>query len=194
MYLHQDCSSIGTRDEREKIPFWSIVAIPLRLVLVGLGFCRVTSANRCRYDENRHKDHSCSYNQNKAYVVFSAMGSFFVPLVVVVYVYFKISCVIAERHNKLEALNGPKLKVNDSAGRTAVVPQCLGFECSGNCETKTLWKNNRTRLSTKNYPPPLTLNPVQKNRLLLIYYGKFVFKRTTIADGRPGCREQTYSA
>lgn len=39
------------------------------------------------------------------------MGSFFVPLVVVVYVYFKISCVIAERHNKLEALNGPTLKV-----------------------------------------------------------------------------------
>lgn len=66
---------------------------------------------RCRYDENRHKDQSCSYNQNKAYVVFSAMGSFFVPLVVVVYVYFKISCVIAERHNKLEALNGPKSKV-----------------------------------------------------------------------------------
>lgn len=64
-----------------------------------------------RYDENRHKNHSCLYNQNKAYVVFSAMGSFFVPLVVVVYVYFKISCVIAERHNKLEALNGPKLKV-----------------------------------------------------------------------------------
>jgi len=68
----------------------------------------------CRYDENRHKNQSCSYNQNKGYVVFSAMGSFFVPLVVVVYVYFKISCVIAERHNKLEALNGPKLKVTGS--------------------------------------------------------------------------------
>lgn len=64
-----------------------------------------------RYDENRHNNKSCTYNQNKVYVVFSAMGSFFLPLVVVVYVYLKISCVIAERHNKLEALNGQKLKV-----------------------------------------------------------------------------------
>lgn len=64
------------------------------------------------YDENRHNNNSCTYNQNKVYVVFSAMGSFFVPLVVVVYVYLKISCVIAERHNKLEALNGQKLKIS----------------------------------------------------------------------------------
>jgi hypothetical protein len=72
---------------------------------------------RCsRYDENRHSNHGCTYNQNQAYVVFSAMGSFFLPLIVVVYVYLKISCVIAERHNKLEALNGQKLKVNIVSG------------------------------------------------------------------------------
>ncbi|XP_050534198.1 octopamine receptor-like isoform X2 [Daktulosphaira vitifoliae] len=64
------------------------------------------------YDENRHKNKKCGYNQNKGYVVFSAMGSFFVPLVVVVYVYFKISCVIAQRHQNLEALNAPKLKIS----------------------------------------------------------------------------------
>lgn len=64
-----------------------------------------------RYDEKRHSSDICTYNQNKVYVVFSAMGSFFLPLIVVVYVYLKISCVIAERHNKLEALNGQKLKV-----------------------------------------------------------------------------------
>ncbi|XP_050436086.1 octopamine receptor 1-like [Adelges cooleyi] len=76
------------------------------------------------YDENRHKNKKCGYNQNKGYVVFSAMGSFFVPLVVVVYVYFKISCVIAQRHQNLEALNGPKLKISryshDSIDRAAV--------------------------------------------------------------------------
>ncbi|VVC33145.1 Neuropeptide Y receptor family,G protein-coupled receptor, rhodopsin-like,GPCR, rhodopsin-like, 7TM [Cinara cedri] len=63
------------------------------------------------YDETHHKDNLCSYNQNKWYVLFSAMLSFFLPFGVVVFVYFKISRVINERHNRLEALNGPKLKI-----------------------------------------------------------------------------------
>ncbi|XP_015368899.1 PREDICTED: octopamine receptor-like isoform X1 [Diuraphis noxia] len=64
------------------------------------------------YDKERTITDNCTYNQNPGYVVFSAMGSFFLPLIVVVYVYLKISCVIAERHNKLEALNGQKLKIS----------------------------------------------------------------------------------
>uniref|UniRef100_A0A8D8YL49 Octopamine receptor n=1 Tax=Cacopsylla melanoneura TaxID=428564 RepID=A0A8D8YL49_9HEMI len=57
------------------------------------------------YDKDRHRDKKCGYNQNRGYVVFSGMGSFFIPLLVVLYVYAKISCVIARRHNNLEALN-----------------------------------------------------------------------------------------
>jgi hypothetical protein len=54
----------------------------------------------------------CEYNDNKGYVVFSAMGSFFVPLTVMLYVYARISCVIAQRHDNLEALNNsaPQVK------------------------------------------------------------------------------------
>lgn len=59
----------------------------------------------CRFkDENKDKT-KCEYNENKAYVVFSAMGSFFVPLTVMLYVYARISCVIAQRHENLEAMN-----------------------------------------------------------------------------------------
>ncbi|XP_054276927.1 probable G-protein coupled receptor No18 [Macrosteles quadrilineatus] len=54
----------------------------------------------------------CEYNDNKGYVVFSAMGSFFVPLTVMLYVYARISCVIAQRHDNLEAMNNstPQVK------------------------------------------------------------------------------------
>lgn len=58
---------------------------------------------------DRHKNKTCTYNQNKFYVVFSALGSFFLPLVVMLYVYVKISRVIASRHKTL--LNQPVRKV-----------------------------------------------------------------------------------
>nr|CAD7577733.1 unnamed protein product [Timema californicum] len=58
------------------------------------------------YDKDRHiNSTSCTYNQNVGYVVFSAMGSFFIPLIVMLYVYARISCVIAHRHSQLTALD-----------------------------------------------------------------------------------------
>ncbi|KAJ9587738.1 hypothetical protein L9F63_018827, partial [Diploptera punctata] len=57
------------------------------------------------YDPDHHKNKTCRYNHNKGYVVFSAMGSFFIPLTVMVYVYARISCVVAQRHNQLTALD-----------------------------------------------------------------------------------------
>ncbi|XP_011154023.2 tyramine receptor 1 isoform X2 [Harpegnathos saltator] len=44
----------------------------------------------------------CSYNMDSSYVIFSAMGSFFLPMLVMLYVYGRISCVIASRHRNLE--------------------------------------------------------------------------------------------
>lgn len=43
----------------------------------------------------------CRYNQNVGYVVFSAMGSFFIPMAVMIYVYVRISCVVASRHDHM---------------------------------------------------------------------------------------------
>lgn len=47
----------------------------------------------------------CSYNMDSSYVIFSAMGSFFLPMLVMLYVYGRISCVIASRHRNLETTN-----------------------------------------------------------------------------------------
>ncbi|CAG9821945.1 unnamed protein product [Phaedon cochleariae] len=55
-----------------------------------------------RYDEpGRHEGKVCRYNRNTGYVIFSALGSFFIPMVVMLYVYVRISCVVAQRHDNL---------------------------------------------------------------------------------------------
>lgn len=56
-----------------------------------------------RYDQERRNSDmtDCRYNQNKGYVVFSAMGSFFIPCCVMLYVYSKICCVLTSRQSRL---------------------------------------------------------------------------------------------
>uniref|UniRef100_A0A182MLQ1 G-protein coupled receptors family 1 profile domain-containing protein n=1 Tax=Anopheles culicifacies TaxID=139723 RepID=A0A182MLQ1_9DIPT len=55
------------------------------------------------YDQDRKtlQSYECHYNQNKGYVVFSAMGSFFIPMTVMLYVYSKICCVLTSRQNRM---------------------------------------------------------------------------------------------
>nr|XP_029715922.1 tyramine receptor 1-like [Aedes albopictus]XP_029715923.1 tyramine receptor 1-like [Aedes albopictus] len=53
------------------------------------------------YEPGRRELTQCRYNQNEGYVVFSAMGSFFIPMAVMIYVYVRISCVVASRHDKM---------------------------------------------------------------------------------------------
>lgn len=52
----------------------------------------------------------CSYNMDSSYVIFSAMGSFFLPMLVMLYVYGRISCVIASRHRNLEATESENVR------------------------------------------------------------------------------------
>ncbi|XP_039970417.1 tyramine/octopamine receptor-like [Bactrocera tryoni] len=53
------------------------------------------------YEPGRRDLSECRYNQNEGYVIFSAMGSFFIPMAVMIYVYARISCVIASRHDHM---------------------------------------------------------------------------------------------
>ncbi|CAG4932730.1 unnamed protein product [Parnassius apollo] len=57
------------------------------------------------YEPEHNQGGMCRYNQNPGYVVFSAMGSFFLPMIVMVYVYARISCVVARRHQQLASTN-----------------------------------------------------------------------------------------
>ncbi|XP_037893643.1 octopamine receptor isoform X2 [Glossina fuscipes] len=53
------------------------------------------------YEPGRRDLKECRYNQNEGYVIFSAMGSFFIPMAVMIYVYARISCVVASRHDHM---------------------------------------------------------------------------------------------
>ncbi|XP_054725806.1 tyramine receptor 1 [Anastrepha obliqua] len=55
------------------------------------------------YEQGRRREGNvdCRYNQNKGYVVFSAMGSFFIPLAVMMYVYLKIGYVLTSRRQRI---------------------------------------------------------------------------------------------
>ncbi|KAM7364425.1 tyramine receptor II [Cochliomyia hominivorax] len=55
------------------------------------------------YEPGRREEGNtvCRYNQNKGYVVFSAMGSFFIPLAVMLYVYLKIGYVLTSRRQRI---------------------------------------------------------------------------------------------
>lgn len=65
----------------------------------GQNITRLHHKSPHRYDSpDRGTPDQCKYVQNKVYVVYSAVGSFFIPMVVMIYVYAQISCVIARRH------------------------------------------------------------------------------------------------
>lgn len=71
-----------------------------------------------RYDHRRREnDTECGYNQNEGYVIFSAMGSFFIPMAVMVYVYARISCVVAARHEHMTEIEVHKVKWRAAAAQ-----------------------------------------------------------------------------
>ncbi|KAH1005589.1 hypothetical protein HUJ04_006539 [Dendroctonus ponderosae] len=70
------------------------------------------------YESGRHGQKTCRYNQNTGYVIFSAMGSFFIPMIVMLYVYVRISCVIAQRHDQLSHINSSYTRKSKQNGIT----------------------------------------------------------------------------
>ncbi|KAJ6640058.1 Octopamine receptor [Pseudolycoriella hygida] len=63
------------------------------------------------YEPGRRDLEECRYNQNEGYVIFSAMGSFFIPMAVMIYVYVRISCVVASRHDNMTEIEVHKLSL-----------------------------------------------------------------------------------
>ncbi|KAG5673603.1 hypothetical protein PVAND_003635 [Polypedilum vanderplanki] len=43
----------------------------------------------------------CGYNQNMGYVIYSALGSFFLPMCIMLYVYSRIFCVLTSRQSRI---------------------------------------------------------------------------------------------
>ncbi|XP_076265287.1 putative G-protein coupled receptor No18 isoform X2 [Rhynchophorus ferrugineus] len=89
-----------SRNRRSKrLAFWMIMVVWVSSALITappmFGW----------YEPGRHNQKTCRYNKNTGYVIFSAMGSFFIPMVVMLYVYVRISCVIAQRHDQLSHID-----------------------------------------------------------------------------------------
>lgn len=77
-----------------------------------------THTHTYRYDHRRAEKHDeCGYNQNEGYVVFSAMGSFFIPMAVMVYVYVRISCVVAARHDHMTEIEVHKVNFTQQTNK-----------------------------------------------------------------------------
>ncbi|XP_013785118.1 probable G-protein coupled receptor No18 [Limulus polyphemus] len=53
------------------------------------------------HDPGRQNATECAYNSNKGYVVYSALGSFYIPALVMVYVYWRIFAVARRRETVL---------------------------------------------------------------------------------------------
>ncbi|EDX12528.1 GD20216 [Drosophila simulans] len=88
------------------------------------------------YEPGRRDLRECRYNQNEGYVIFSAMGSFFIPMAVMIYVYARISCVIASRHD-----NMTDISVHNKAGVTTT-------STSGNTGANTNSKSLSNRITS----------------------------------------------
>lgn len=92
------------------------------------------------YDAERHNQKICRYNRNTGYVIYSAMGSFFIPMVVMLYVYVRISCVIAQRHDQLSHINTSftrKSKQNGMAIEESDIERISGETEEGNASVRS---------------------------------------------------------
>ena len=62
-----------------------------------------------RSDPDRHGDDQteCKYNENSGYVVYSAMGSFYLPTLVILYTYASIIYVVQTRNREFAKVYFP---------------------------------------------------------------------------------------
>ncbi|KAH8295511.1 hypothetical protein KR018_012506, partial [Drosophila ironensis] len=123
------------------------------------------------YEAGRHQAEfvDCRYNQNKGYVVFSAMGSFFIPLTVMLYVYVKIGYVLTSRRQRIVRDANSERTADCDVDGDNFISESEHYHC-----TPTKWLPNRksrwrfsslhdphTATSTSIATGPATVNPVK---------------------------------
>ncbi|EDV42792.1 uncharacterized protein Dana_GF16852 [Drosophila ananassae] len=108
------------------------------------------------YEAGRHQAEfvDCRYNQNKGYVVFSAMGSFFIPLTVMLYVYVKIGYVLTSRRQRIVRDANSERTADYDVDGDNFISESEHYHC-----TPTKWLPNRKsrwRFSSLHDPPTAT--------------------------------------
>ncbi|EDW95822.1 probable G-protein coupled receptor No18 [Drosophila yakuba] len=110
------------------------------------------------YEAGRHQAEfvDCRYNQNKGYVVFSAMGSFFIPLTVMLYVYVKIGYVLTSRRQRIVRDAHSERTADYDVDGDNFISESEHYHC-----TPTKWLPNRRsrwRFNSLHDPPGATTN------------------------------------
>ncbi|KAH8340977.1 hypothetical protein KR059_011552 [Drosophila kikkawai] len=105
------------------------------------------------YEAGRHQAEfvDCRYNQNKGYVVFSAMGSFFIPLTVMLYVYVKIGYVLTSRRQRIVRDANSERTADYDVDGDNFISESEHYHC-----TPTKWLPNRKsrwRFNSLHDPP-----------------------------------------
>ncbi|XP_017014610.2 D(2) dopamine receptor B isoform X2 [Drosophila takahashii] len=108
------------------------------------------------YEAGRHQAEfvDCRYNQNKGYVVFSAMGSFFIPLTVMLYVYVKIGYVLTSRRQRIVRDANSERTADYDVDGDNFISESEHYHC-----TPTKWLPNRKsrwRFNSLHDPPGST--------------------------------------
>lgn len=59
-----------------------------------------------RSEPDRHgiNEEDCRYNENVGYVIYSASGSFYLPMLVILYTYARIICLVQTRNKELKEM------------------------------------------------------------------------------------------
>ncbi|XP_055853069.1 5-hydroxytryptamine receptor 1D [Episyrphus balteatus] len=118
--------------------------------------------------DGRNKHHvECRYNQNKGYVIFSAMGSFFIPLGVMLYVYLRIGFVLTSRQQRMVRDAVSEKSTDNKNERTNFVQDHEHCDCESNysvpvrssllMESKTYNPNKADSLEEVTFYDPVTL-------------------------------------
>ncbi|XP_039494663.1 probable G-protein coupled receptor No18 [Drosophila santomea] len=137
------------------------------------------------YEAGRHQAEfvDCRYNQNKGYVVFSAMGSFFIPLTVMLYVYVKIGYVLTSRRQRIVRDAHSERTADYDVDGDNFISESEHYHC-----TPTKWLPNRRsrwRFNSLHDPPGATTNAA-KGHQSSVKCSKCSSASGTVAGTGPG--------
>lgn len=97
------------------------------------------------HEVNRHNSTDCQYTSDKGYVVYSALGSFYIPAAVIVFVYWRIFAVARKRQAILiqsdREVSASQTLDSETSQTEYVSAKAMTVNCEGKNEIFVLTKN-----------------------------------------------------
>ncbi|XP_013780378.2 5-hydroxytryptamine receptor 1F-like [Limulus polyphemus] len=93
------------------------------------------------HESDRENSSGCGYNTNVGYVVYSALGSFFIPAFVMLYVYYRIFAAARKRESVLTSGVSIKKKIDDGQQGNSSCHSSVGDHTSSSLERSRSHRN-----------------------------------------------------